>query len=174
MSRTWIMRVTAGIVTMVVAIAVMATPASAIIIVNGQTGLFGVTADQTIRVSILNASAKGGIAPCVGVFDVNGVLLAEIEGGPVRPGAGTFVDFDAATLGDRNAPRRQVRVEVEFNLTPDDGQPPDPAQPPDPIKVRARNIILTLEVVDNATGKTSFVMPWRLAGFNPQPEPPRR
>ena len=180
------------VVSLLAAVAI-ATPASAIIIVNGKTGLFGVTGSQTIRVSVLNASDKGGINPCVGVFDLSGRMLVEIEAMPLRPGEGTFVDFDAATLGLRDGQRMQVRVGVELVGPPDDDRvgtgppdddrlavpPPDdscPGIPPpdDGRRVQPDDAILTLEVFDTATGRTAFTMPWVLVGFNPQPEPPAR
>jgi hypothetical protein len=157
----------------VIAVAVTAVPLSAIIIIDGHTGLFGVTPDQTIRVSIFNAAMKGGIHPCVKVFDITGALLAERDGQSIRPGEGTVVDFDGAALGPRAATRAQVRIEVEFETPPpDDNSPP----PDDQVSagVRRGTNILTLEVFDNDTGKTAFTVPWHLKGFNPQPEPPAR
>lgn len=156
MTRTWIMRAIV-ITTAVVAMAVMAVPASAIVIVGGHTGLFGVTTDQTIRVSILNLAARKGIQPCVGIVDANGALIAELDGRALREGEGTFVDFDAAALGPRDAQRTQLRVEVRYE-TP----------------VREGDVVLTLEVFDSDTGRTSFIAPWVFTGFNPQPEPPAR
>jgi hypothetical protein len=34
------------------------------------------------------------------------------------------------------------------------------------------NVRLTLEVLDVATGRTSFTMPFVAKGFDPQPDPP--
>ena len=133
-----------------------------------RTGLFGVTGSQTIRVSVLNASDKGIVVPCAKVFDMSGTMLAEVEGMPLRPGEGTFVDFNAAAFGLREGQRMQLRAEVEAH-------PPDPAQPPDPgraARVQPDDVILTLEVFDTETGRTGFTMPWVLKGFNPQPDPP--
>jgi hypothetical protein len=130
-------------------------PLSAIVVVDSKTGLFGVTSDQTIRVSVLNAGTRGGIVPCTKVFDITGALLAEADGRVLEPGEGMFVDFDAAALGLRDGVRTQLRIEVEFET------PPDPNRP-----------ILTLEVIDNDSGRTAFVVPWVWKGFNRQPEPP--
>lgn len=149
----------------------IAAPAWAIIIINNKTGLFGVTGGQTIRVSVLNASDRGSIQPCTKVFDMSGTMLAEVEGMPLRPGEGTFVDFNAADFGLREGQRMQVRVELEAQ-PPDQAQPPDPLHPPDPGLTRPDDVILTLEVFDTETGKTVFTMPWVQVGFNPQPEPP--
>jgi hypothetical protein len=151
-----------------------ATRAEAIVIVGGKTGSFGLAAGQTLRVSVLHAGAArvGGVVPCVGIFDMAGTQLAELEGDTaVRPGHGTFLDFDASRLGLRAGERAQLRVEVEL------AQPPDPTQPPDPARerrLRPDDAIVTLEVFDTETGKTTFVLPVVLKGFNPQPEPPAR
>ena len=154
MTRTSIRRALAATV---VALALMATaaPLSAIIIVGGKTALFGVTTDQTVRVGILNAGAKGGIVPCVGVFDINGGLLAEVEGRTLRQGEGSFIDFDAATLGLPRTERAQLRVEVTFEIPPDPNGLPDSKS-----RVREGQIALTVEVFDNDTGKTSFLVPF--------------
>ena len=148
----------------------LATPASAIIIIGTRTGLFGVTGAETIRVSVLNAGARGGILPCTKLFDLSGQLLAELDGAMVRQGEGTFVDFDAAQFRPAPGQRLQVRVEVALEQPADPLQPPDAAQPPDPL--RAGNVILTLEVFDTETGRTGFTAPWTFTTFNPQPEPP--
>lgn len=92
----------------VLAMAAGATRVEAIVIIGGKTGLFGLTAGQTARISVLNTGAGrvGGITPCVHVFDMNGTLLAEFEAGaPVPPGQGTFFDFDASRLGLRAGQR---------------------------------------------------------------------
>jgi hypothetical protein len=141
-----------------------ARSAQAIIIIGTKTGLFGLTAGQTIRISVLNAAhTRVGIQPCVGIINMDGNVIAEFEAStPLREGQGAFFDFDARSLGLREGQRMQVRAEVELN------------QPPDPGRVQPNDVILTLEVFDNTTGKTAFTMPWVLVGFNPQPEPPAR
>ena len=59
-----------------------------------RTGLFGVVAGQTVRVSIVNAGgAAGVINPCFRIWSAAGVLLAETDGGPLPGGVGTFADF---------------------------------------------------------------------------------
>lgn len=172
------------LVAALLAMAAGATRVEAIVVVDSKTGLFGLTAGQTVRINVLNTGAGrvGGIVPCFGVFDMAGTLLAEFEAGaPVPPGQGTFFDFDASRLGLRAGQRAQVRVEVELvgsnppgdTTPPDPNQPPDPTQPPDPNRrIRPDDAIVTVEVFDNDTGKTMFVLPVVLKGFNPQPEPP--
>jgi hypothetical protein len=144
-----------------------ARPAQAIII-NGKTGLFGVAEGQTVRVSIVNlAQTKGGVVPCIGIFDLNGTEIARQESTrSLMMGQGMFFDFDAASFGLRGGERAQIRVEVKLE------QPPDPTrtQPPDP--TRPEDVMVTVEVFDTDTGKTMFIVPSTLKGFNPQPEPP--
>ena len=142
-----------------------AIPAQALIIIGTKTGLFGVTQGQKVRISTVNVDHnRGGIAPCVGIFGLAGNELARNEGMPLMRGQGTFFDFDASMLGLRAGERAQLRVEVELEPTPDaDGRTR---------RIQPDEVIVTVEVYDNASGKTMFVIPATLKGFNPQPEPP--
>jgi hypothetical protein len=143
-----------------------AGPAQAIIVVDSRTGLFGVAAGQKVRTSFVNlAQTRGGIQPCVKVFDINGNVIAEHEmGAPVPAGQGTFFDFDAGQLGLRPGERAQIRVEAEIEPAPDaSGRE---------ARIRPEDVLVTVEVFDNDTGKTTFTPPLTLKGFNPQPEPP--
>jgi hypothetical protein len=133
-----------------------------------KTGLFGVGAGQSIRVSVVNAGDLGGIInPCMRVLDLEGTVLSEVDGGPLPAGGGTFADFDLAADPTR-APgfRAQMRVEVELLPAV---LPPDLAPG---LAMAGTEIHLTLEVYDTATGRTVFTMPFAAVGFNPQPEPP--
>lgn len=146
------------------ALCAVALPASAIIVINGYTGLFGITSEQTIRVSVLNLDAASGIVPCTKVFDPSGRLLAQIDAtAALRRGEGTFLDFDAAALRLAAGERAQVRVELSF-LPPERGQRA--------VRIKDADVMLSLEVFDTETGKTGFTTPLELKGFNPQPEPP--
>lgn len=129
-----------------------------------RTGLFGVTVGQSIRISVLNAGAAGGVIdPCFHVLDATGALLFEIAGGPLGNGAGTFVDV-MPMLGGTVGGRAQVRAAVVFE---------HPVKfPPDPVaaRLRQRSVIVTLEVFDTATGQTRFTTPFAsVAGIEPQP-----
>jgi len=131
-----------------------------------RTGLFGVTAGQAIRISVVNAGpARGIINPCFRVWDAAGTLLLETDGGPLPAGVGTFVDFDAPPAGA--VFRTQLRAEVE--LVP-------AVHPPDPEAWRARlqrELLLSLEVFDTATGQTVFTTPFAtVAGIDPEPFAP--
>ena len=81
---------------------------------------------------------------------------------PLTVGHGAYFDFDATSFVTRAGERAQLRVEVELE------QPPDPASP----RGQADDVLITVEVFDNVSGKTMFVVPATLKGFNPQPEPP--
>ena len=139
------------------------------------TGFFGVTAGQTIRLSLVNAGdAKGVIGPCFRVWDADGRLLFQYDAGQVGPGLGTFVDF--APIPDDGTPppsgtpvrggRAQLRADVTFQPVPDDGRP-DPAAF---VRALQRDIQVTLEVFDTATGRTVYTSPFaEVAGIDPQP-----
>lgn len=73
-----------------------------------RTGLFGVTAGQSIRISVLNAGDAGGIInPWVRVFDLAGMLLFETDSGALPGGVGIvdFADRRAPASGRNCAPR---------------------------------------------------------------------
>jgi hypothetical protein len=143
------------------------TPVQAIIIIGTKTGLFGVTQGQKVRVSILNSAyTKGGVIPCVGIFDINGNEIAHYEGTmPLTVGRGGYFDFDADSLLLRGSERAQIRVEVELEApTPDDGRAG---------RLKPDEFEITVEVFDGDSGKTMFTVPAVLKGFNPQPEPPQ-
>lgn len=130
-----------------------------------RTGLFGVTAGQTIRVSVLNAGhARGIITPCVKIWDMEGNLLFESDGQPVSKGTGTFVDFspvpeDGLPAGRNPGSRIQVRAEVELEPATSDGAPiPDDGK--GGARIRPADVDVTLEVIDPDTGKTAFTMPF--------------
>ena len=135
-----------------------------------RTGLFGVVAGQTIRVSVVNAGGTAGIidpcftppllVPAVRIRDVSGKPVFESKGGLLQEEEGMFLDvaFPPDPIRRPYPPRAQVRAEVVLEL--------------DTATKRCNDIVLTLEVFDTATGRTAFTMPFTAVGFNPQPEPP--
>ena len=136
-----------------------------------RTGLLGVTAGQSIRISVLNAGdASGVINPCWRVWDAAGALLFEADGGLLPGGVGTFVDFDPvpSTGGSATPAGFRVQVRAEVELVP----AVHPAHPAAALLARRSDAHLTLEVFDTATGQTVYTMPFAKVGFNPQPEPP--
>jgi hypothetical protein len=134
-----------------------------------RTGLFGVVAGQTVRVSIVNAGdAAGIINPCMRIWSAAGVLLAETDGGPLPTGVGTFADFILTPPSGTPVRNGLAQVWAEVELVPA-VHPPDPAHPPDPIRPE---VLFTLEVFDTATDRTIYTMPFAKVAFNPRPEPP--
>src|SRR5262245_7427857 len=143
-----------------------------------RTGLFGVTAGQKVRVSVLNTGAeKAIINPCFKVWDAAGTLLFESDAGPLPGGAATFADFGPVpndgvppptgvperSLGER----LQIRAEVALELA-DDSQPS--AKQAAALEKQKRHVIVTLEVYDTATGRTAFTMRFApRAGVGPVP-----
>jgi hypothetical protein len=136
-----------------------------------RTGLFGVTAGQSIRISILNAGdAAGIIEPCAHVFDNDGQLLFEWAAGPLPGGKAIFVDFQPippdGTPGGLpiRAGRAQVRAEVVFTHGESDTSDGVPMRPA---------VFASLEIFDLATGKTVYTTPFAtVAGVDPQPFAP--
>lgn len=130
-----------------------------------RTGLFGVTAGQSIRISVLNAGEAGGVInPCMRVLDSTGARLSEVDGRTLAGGAGTFVDF-IVLPGGAAGERTPVRAEVVFAAV----FPPDPVA----VQLHQRSVLVTLEVFDTATGQTLFTTPFAaVAGVEPQPFAP--
>ena len=140
-----------------------------------RTGLFGITAGQAIRVSVLNAAVAGGIiGPCVAppplvakvaVRGLDGATLFEALTDKLLAGMGGVVDYaprTTATADRVTVPsnrRLQVRAEVSFTEA-------------DMVTVQACGVALTLEIFDIVSGRTDFTMPFAAVMFNPQPEPP--
>jgi hypothetical protein len=110
------------------------------------------------------------------VRNMLGGALFKADTEKLSAGMGTFVDVppdptaaaSARTPGGFPAPaRRQVRVEAVVLLpTPEDGL----CQPEDVRRALGRQVQLTLEVYDVATGRTEFTMPFvAVAGIDPTP-----
>jgi hypothetical protein len=151
-----------------------------------RTGLFGIAAGQAIRVSLLNAGNQAGIInPCfyppdpimatVVVRNMLGGALFKADTEKLSAGMGTFVDVPpdpTATTSSRTgglpaSARRQLRVEAVVLLpVPDD----DACQTEEVLRALRRQVQLTLEVYDVATGRTEFTMPFvAVAGVDPTP-----
>ena len=111
---------------------------------------FGLAQGQTARLNILNSSTESGIIIIGGKFlDSAGRVLVEIKLHPISPGQFMSFDLDGDSLDvtrDRFG-RTQVRAVVAAIGNPD-----------------VKNLRVSLEVFDNVTGKTSFVI-------TPPPEP---
>jgi hypothetical protein len=138
-----------------------------------RTGLFGITASQAVRVSLLNVGVEGGvIAPCVepeplvgkvAIRGLDGATLFESVTSKLLPGTASFVDFSPLSTATRiptlsTNRRLPIRVEVSFSEE-------------DLLRIQEGGIALTLEVFDIVTGRTEFTMPFAAVMFNPQHPP---
>ena len=147
-----------------------------------RTGLFGIAPGQAVRVSVLNAGNEGGgINPCfnpdlagfvVKILSPTGPVLFESHHKRLLQGVGTFTDFTPD--GGLRERRSQIRAQVAIQLAPipEDGRCTDDAVARRHARRMLRNVHLTLEVFDVATGRTVFTLPFSELMFNPQPEPP--
>ena len=113
-------------------------------------GMVGATAGQTARLNIVAYPPN----PCMGslsFFGSDGALLAGPMDVNLAPGHATFLDLDATPLVPVGAanPRVEIRGRVEVDPGPSQHGSLDPG----PMSCTA-----TLEVFDNLTGRTSFVL----------------
>ncbi len=119
----------------------------------------GLTSGQTARLNVLNSGAAQGIIIDWKFFDSQGRVLAESPGMQlIPPGQMRSFDLNADELNvirDRFG-RVQVLASVRAIGNLD-----------------TNNFHASLEVFDNATGKTTVFIPAAvIKGFNPQPDPP--
>jgi hypothetical protein len=142
-------------------------------------GLIGLTAGQAVRLSVVNtimpndANYPPGPTRVVLNFrGVNGELIRNRNGEVVRKtvdlerGQSTFLDlnYDEFPPGPT---RLQVRAVVTVQVPPG---------PPDSNAIPYDSAVPTIEIINNANGKTQhavFTHPAVIRGFNPQPDPPR-
>jgi hypothetical protein len=120
---------------------------------------FGLSSGQTARLSVLNSGAANGILLEWKFFDRLGRVLGQPpdpERQLIPPGQMRSFDLNADEL---NLPRdRFGRIQV-YVLVRAVGNPNE------------KNFHASLEVFDNATGKTTVFFPTEtIKGFNPQPD----
>lgn len=141
-------------------------------------GTIGITSGQTIRVSVTNTILPNdsGLPPgptrVVMAFRyLNGNLVRNRSGEAIRKtvdvdrGDSVFIDLDYDQL-----PPGPVRVQVRPIVTV---QIPPPT--PDTNAIPYDSAVPSIEVINNANGRTQFSVfthPAVLRGFNPQPDPP--
>jgi hypothetical protein len=138
-------------------------------------GMAGITAGQTMRLSVVNMWPPGPTYPpgpsrvAMAFRGVNGQLLRSARTAEVirrvvdlQRGESAFLDLDYDEL-----PPGPSRLQLRAVLTVQ--YPPGPTSelPPSPI-------VPSVEVINNVNGRTQFVIsnPGVLRGFNPQPDPP--
>ena len=135
----------------------------------------GITRGQTARINVSNL-----VSPPIGDYppgpyrvemmfvDVEGNALLNNEGNPIRrvvmlePGRSAFLQINANNLLGRDEVRLNFRPVMNVFVVPPVGERQFPPSP----------IVPTVEVIDNATGKTLLLYPGVIRGFNPQPDPP--
>lgn len=144
-------------------------------------GMVGITSGQTVRISVSNtimpndANYPPGPTRVVLNFRLpNGQLLRNRNGEVIRRvvdlerGDSTFLDVDFDAVPPPVGNRLQLRAVIVV-VPPG---PPDSNEDPPPIGER---IGATVEVINNANGRTQFAVftnPAVIRGFNPQPDPP--
>jgi len=121
-------------------------------------GIFGITEGQTARVNVVNtAEPRDGTVPpgpCRVVItfrNAAGGLFTRPDGTPLSrtvelgPEQSTFLMLNADNFGREASGRLQLRPDVKIQQSdPVNGVPPGPCIP-------------TIEVINNATGRTQFV-----------------
>ena len=148
-------------------------------------GMVGITAGQTVRVSVSNTIMPNdsgwppGPTRVVVTFRLlNGQLLRNRSGEVIRKtvdlerGDSTFLDVDFGAIPPPVPDRVQFRAVIVVHPPPVGDQPPPIGEQPPPNPDR---IVSTVEVINNANGRTQFAVftnPAVIRGFNPQPDPP--
>jgi hypothetical protein len=146
----------------------MATPASRAFNPQpeppGRWGLFGIVADQTARVSVVNTSADprgqapGSCRVSLGFVDSEGVVLKETRL-TLRPGQATSLDYEFgappergdAVGGTAGRGRQDLRARIEIGNLVDPGDREPRFLPLGPC-------VPTVEVFETATGRTAFTV----------------
>jgi hypothetical protein len=133
----------------------------------GRWGLFGIVADQTARVSVVNTSGDPGgwpPGPCrvaLAFVDVEGTVVKEAVM-TLRPGQATSLDYgfnappesesgDAIGAAADRLGRQDLRARIEIADLVDPGDRQPKSWPPGPC-------VPTVEVFETTTGKTAFMV----------------
>jgi hypothetical protein len=95
----------------------------------------GIVAGQTARVTAANTGTRAIIIDWR-ILDSNGAVLSRIERQIIEPGKMISLDFNADNVV-REGQRIQIRVDVGSN---------------------SKDIVSSLEIFDNATGKTTVAL----------------
>lgn len=139
-------------------------------------GMVGITAGQTMRISVTNVIPPpvGDLPPgpyrvVLRFLDGSGHVIRNRSGEVIRRvatlenGQSTFLDLDFGEL-----PPGPIRAQFRAVVN---AVPPPTGDLPPPVGDR---IVSTVEVINNANDRTQFVLtnPGVIRGFNPQPDPP--
>ena len=111
-------------------------------------GAVGIASGQTARVNVTSLSPAAPSDPTaveIRFLDSNGAVVKQTTV-TLAPGQSAAFDFSLADVTPGAASSRmQIRAEVQVTVAPGPGETPPSA------------LVSTLEVFDNATGKTSFL-----------------
>jgi hypothetical protein len=147
----------------------------------GRWGLFGIVADQTARVSVVNTSGDpGGVppGPCrvsLAFVDRAGIVLKEARL-TLRAGQAASLDYGftpppepdsgaAAGLPADRSGRQDLRARVDIVDLVDPGDRGPRLVPPGPC-------VPSVEVFETATGRTAFLVAEARMGAEPHLNPP--
>jgi hypothetical protein len=141
----------------------------------GRWGLFGLVADQTARVSVVNTSADprgqapGSCRVSLAFVDSEGVVLKETRL-MLRPGQATSLDYGFIAPADPDRGdaigatagrvRQDLRARIEIGNVVDPGDREPRFLPLGPC-------VPTVEVFETATGKTAFMVAEARMGWGP-------
>ncbi len=137
-----------ALVALVTAGAVWGAPsASAALNLTESTGMFAITRTQTARINLVNLEDRAFV-PCIRVemvfIDGDGNILSQ-KVYEIDSGKSAFLDLRGSEIIGREGSRANLRAEVRFVGTPD---------------TRAsENCIPTIEIFDNESGETRFLLP---------------
>lgn len=113
----------------------------------------GITFGQTLRVTFLNVGRNPlEIVPCI--FDGDGAHIKTGDTFTLAPGQMRSFDLSRSEIGGRTEARVQVRAAAHLK------------------NADLKNLMMTAEVVEDTTGKSSLFVPGVRVGFDPQPDPP--
>jgi hypothetical protein len=108
---------------------------------------------QTLRLNLLNTGRSPlEIIPCI--FDADGAHLKTWETVTLLPGQTRSFELNRAEAGRRGDGSVRVRAGVHADES------------------RLRYLLVSGEVVEDATGRSSLFVPGARVGFDPQPDPP--
>ena len=113
----------------------------------------GIAAGQRLHVTFLNTGDNPfEIIPCV--FDDHGEDVKEGTSFTLAPGQMRSFDLSRSEIVTRTESRLQVRAVVHVHRSD------------------LKNLVVTGEVVEEETGRSSLFVPGLRVGFDPQPDPP--
>ncbi|MEP6818748.1 MAG: hypothetical protein ABJA18_04385 [bacterium] len=113
----------------------------------------GITFGQTLHVTFLNVGSNPfEIIPCI--FDGDGAHMTTGDTITLLPSQMRSFDLSRSEIGGRTESRVQVRAAAHVQ------------------NADLKNLVMTGEVIEDTTSKSSLFVPGIRIGFDPQPDPP--